>query len=188
MSIRAILTGCLRTTAFLATLFLGLAPLAPVTAMDGAAKCEWGETSLDDEERAMLKLINEYRAKNGKPQLEVSVALTCASEWMAADMAKKDYFNHKDSLGRDPFKRMSALGYDHKTSRGENIASGFRDAATTFELWKNSRGHNATMLKASYRVIGISRVQDAATKVWYWTTDFGGFKDALMAETREETK
>ncbi len=152
------------------------------TAPPAVAKCEAGEPALDAEERAMLKLINEYRAQNGKSTLEFSIALTCASQWMASDMATKDYFNHKDSLGRDPFKRMSALGYDHNTPRGENIASGLRDARATFDLWKSSSGHNATMLKPKYVVIGISRVYSEKAKQWFWVSDFGGKKDALLVD------
>lgn len=148
-------------------------------------KCE---PTLDKEERIMLRLINEYRAQNKKPKLDVSIALTCASKWMSTDMATRNYFNHKDSLGRDPFKRMSALGYDYRTQRGENIAADLSDAERTFNFWKTSPGHNATMLKSSYIVIGISRARGATARDWYWTTDFGGHKDALLEGVTDDAK
>src|SRR5215471_9161822 len=68
--------------------------------------------SLDGEEQTMIRLINEYRAQNGLSQLSASVALTNAAEWMSADMATMNRFDHVDSLGRDPFVRMAAFGYN----------------------------------------------------------------------------
>ena len=62
-----------------------------------------------------------------------------------------------DSAGRDPFVRMTAFGYNYGGYRGENIAAGYNDAARTFNLWRNSPGHNANMLNSNFKVIGISR-------------------------------
>lgn len=142
----------------------------------------WAQTpALDAEEQMMLKLINDYRAQNGLQALRASLALTRAADWMSADMAAKNYFNHTDSQGRDPFVRMAAFGYNYGGYRGENIAAGYDDAARTFNLWRNSPGHNAAMLNANFNVIGISRAYGASsTYRWYWTADFGGFVDATL--------
>ncbi|MCI0388156.1 MAG: CAP domain-containing protein [Acidobacteria bacterium] len=129
----------------------------------------------------MHRLINEYRAQNGKSQLRISASLTRAAEWMSGDMAAKNYFSHTDSQGRDPFARMSAFGYNYPTSRGENLAAGYDDAIRTFNQWKASPGHNSAMLNGNYNVIGIARVFGANTTYkWYWTTDFGGYVDATI--------
>ncbi|HEU4868584.1 MAG TPA: CAP domain-containing protein, partial [Actinomycetota bacterium] len=134
--------------------------------------------ALDSEEAAFCTLINNYRATKGLPALMVSESLTNASEWHSTDMANKNYFSHTDSLGRDPFKRMTALGYGYSTYRGENIAAGNATAAATFDQWKNSSGHNANMLNANYKVIGIGKAYNAAAAYRnYWTTDFGGVVD-----------
>ena len=142
----------------------------------------WAQTStLDSEEQTVLKLINDYRAQNGLNPLRASLALTRSADWMSADMAAKNYFNHTDSSGRDPFVRMTAFGYNYGGYRGENIAAGYNDAARTFNLWRNSPGHNAAMLNANFNVIGISRAYGAlSTYKWYWTTDFGSFVDATL--------
>lgn len=142
----------------------------------------WAQTpSLDTEEQAVLRLINEYRAQNGLNSLRISIALTRAADWMSADMAARNYFNHTDSQGRDPFVRMTAFGYNYGGYRGENIAAGYSDAARTFNLWRNSPSHNAAMLNANFNVIGISRANNqSSTYKWYWTTDFGGFVDATF--------
>lgn len=137
--------------------------------------------TIDAEEQGVLKLINDYRAQNGLGALRVSAALTRAADWMSADMAAKNYFKHTDSAGRDPFTRMAAFGYGYNTFKGENIAAGYGDAARTFNLWRNSPSHNAAMLNPNFNVLGISRAYSAnSTYKWYWTTNFGGFVDALL--------
>ncbi|MGE0127248.1 MAG: CAP domain-containing protein [Blastocatellales bacterium] len=129
----------------------------------------------------MLRLINEYRAQNGLSQLSASIAITRAAEWHSADMAARNYFNHIDSQGRNPFVRMAAFGYNYQTHMGENIAAGYNDAVRTFNQWRNSAGHNATMLNPNFRVIGIARANGASSIYkWYWVTDFGGYVDATI--------
>ncbi len=135
--------------------------------------------ALDAEEAAFCRSVNAYRAQNGLPALRVSTSLANAATWHTNDMAQKNYFSHTDSLGRDPFKRMTAFGYGYSTSKGENIAAGNATAAGTFAQWKASAGHNKNMLSSSYKVIGISRSYSAtSTYKWYWNTDFGGYADA----------
>lgn len=137
--------------------------------------------SLDSEEQIMLKMINDYRAQNGLGRLAVSAALTRVADWMGTDMSTKNYFSHNDSLGRDPFVRMAAFGYTYPTTKGENLAAGYNDAARTFNQWKTSPGHNAAMLNGAFKVIGLGRIYGAnSTYKWYWTTEFGGHVDALL--------
>jgi uncharacterized protein YkwD len=160
--------------AFLLTA-VSAALLAPVMAPSSA----FAAVALDPEEAAFCGLINNYRASKGLPALMVSEALTNASEWHSTDMATKNYFSHTDSLGRDPFKRMTAFGYGYSTYRGENIAAGNATAQATFDQWKNSSGHNANMLNANYKVIGIGKATTTtSTYKNYWTTDFGGVVDS----------
>lgn len=137
--------------------------------------------ALDAEEQMVLKLINDYRGQNGLTPLRVSLALTRAADWMSADMAAQNYFNHTDSQGRDPFTRMAAFGYNYPSTRGENIAAGYNDAARTFNLWRTSPSHNAAMLNPAFNVIGISRAYNQLSIYrWYWTTDFGSFVDTII--------
>ncbi len=137
--------------------------------------------TLDAEEQAFLKLINDYRAANGLGTLQVSLSLSTAADWMSNDMATKGYFSHTDSTGRDSFTRMKSFGYTFNTWLGENIAAGYSDAANTFNQWKNSPGHNANMLLPDFKVIGIGRVTNlGAYYRYYWTTDFGGTVDTIL--------
>jgi uncharacterized protein YkwD len=140
-----------------------------------------GTAALDAEEIAFLGLINDYRVQNGLSPLQLSVALTKSSDWMSTDMATTGNFSHTDTQGRDPSARMEAFGYDTSNWWGENIAGGNATAQATFTQWKNSPGHNANMLGANYKVIGIARVQNPSSAYgWYWTTDFGGIVDETI--------
>ncbi len=134
--------------------------------------------NLDIEERALLSLINEYRAARGVQPLRLSQTLTRCAEWMTSDMAANSYFDHTDSTRRDPFKRMAAFGYSYKGQRGENVAAGFSDAARIFSLWQSSPPHHKAMLEPNYRVIGLARAQSAHTGLrWVWVADFGSYVD-----------
>jgi len=132
-------------------------------------------SALDGEEQAFLGLINQYRAQNGLGGLSLDGQLNAASKWMSEDMGANNYFSHTDSLGRDPFTRMAAFGYNYNTWKGENLAAGSEGAQAAFDLWKNSSGHNANMLNGNFTVIGIGRAYTGGSSFgWYWTTDFGG--------------
>lgn len=139
--------------------------------------------SLDSEEIAFCTLINDHRAANGLAPLKVSQLLNNSSDWHTDDMAAKNYFSHTDSLGRDPFARMSAFGYTFNTDKGENIAAGNTTALATFNQWKNSPGHNANMLNPNFKVMGIARSNNtASTYNWYWNNSFGGLVDSSAVD------
>jgi uncharacterized protein YkwD len=138
-----------------------------------------GTPLLDADELAFLTKINQYRASLGKPALRVSVALTRASNYHSKDMADHNWFAHNSSDGTETFTRVRRY-YNYNTYYGENIAVGYPDAAAVFTGWKNSPGHDANMKSANFTVIGISKVIDASGRAW-WTTDFGGYKDAILS-------
>ncbi|MEX0682977.1 MAG: CAP domain-containing protein [Dehalococcoidia bacterium] len=130
---------------------------------------------MDSEEQTFLNTLNGYRAQNGLGPLSLDSQLNDVARWMANDMASHNYFSHTDSLGRDPFARMDAMGYSYNTYRGENLVAGTEGAQASLEMWKGSPGHNANMLSPNYTVIGIARAYDATSAFgWYWATEFGG--------------
>ncbi len=146
-----------------------LAGIRPATSAPAAA------VTLDSSEQQFLSLINEYRGGQGLPTLALDPQLEAASRWMSADMATNDYFSHYDSLGRDPFQRMAASGYDYNVWKGENLAAGTASAQVAFDLWKASPGHNSNMTNPNFVGIGIARAYGPDSGLgWYWTTDFGG--------------
>jgi uncharacterized protein YkwD len=133
------------------------------------------DTSIDSEEQAFIDTLNQYREDNTLPPLLIDPSLQASADWMSADMGQKSYFDHTDSTGRDPWTRMCDFGYCYNTWKGENIAAGYVTAADVFQGWKWSPGHNANMLGANYRVMGLARVFTQGSPFgWYWTNDFGG--------------
>ncbi len=138
------------------------------------------DAGLDAEERVFLQKLNEYRTANGLAPLQVSVALTRASEAHAQDMATQNYFAHDSIDGTTWSARIKKL-YAYATYIAENIAAGNAGGDATFTQWKSSPGHDANMKGTNYRVIGIARAYNAsATYRWYWVTDFGGYVDEVM--------
>jgi len=130
--------------------------------------------SPDQEERAFLDLINDYRRKNGAGALSLEDHLGAAAEHHSRDMAKKNYFSHKLSNGDTPEKNIERFGYTHWTFMGENIAAGFETADKVFAAWKHSKEHDKNMRSKNFQDIGIGRAYDKNSKYgWYWTTTFG---------------
>ena len=133
--------------------------------------------ALDTEESTFLTLINNYRAANGAPALTISYTLTKSSAWKSYDLGANAYFAH-DDLNRTWVQRVVACGYTASGYIGENIAAGYQSAQAVFDAWRNSPGHNANMLNATYHAIGIGREYVAGSPYgWYWTTDFGAVAD-----------
>jgi len=158
---------------FLGAVLLALTVIAPPAPANTAR-------AASSEEEALLQLINEYRQANGLTTLAMSPTLYNAASWMSNDMASNDYFSHIDSLGRDPFQRMAAFGYNHNTWRGENLASGATSPQQALELWKASPSHNEVLLNPNFRVAGLAvAYSSTATYCCYWTADFGGYDDML---------
>src|ERR1039457_6624051 len=150
-----------------------------------------GTPTLDSEEWAFLPLINNYRAQNGAGQLQVSVSLTNAAKWMSQDMAANNYLNHTDSTGRTTGARLADFGYGY-TPWGEDLAGGYAAAQDVFTAWQTgcdpdasgtcTYAHRTMMLEPSLQVIGMARCYGPTSAYgWYWTADFGGVVDAVIA-------
>ena len=127
------------------------------------------------ETRRFLALLNRYRAQKGLRPLEIDKKLQRAAQWMSDDMADKNYLDHRDSKGRDPFQRMADFGYKYNTDKAENVAAGQKTAAEALESWQTSKNHNRNMLDPHFTVIGIGFSYGKQSRYgWYWATSFGG--------------
>jgi uncharacterized protein YkwD len=141
--------------------------------------------SYSSQEIAFVKLLNEYRESKGLEPLLVSDELSEAGDRHCFDMGTYSFFDHYTqeskwfSSGASPWDRMAASGYDYVTTKGENIAAGYSTASAVFAGWKASSGHNANMLSAKFKVVGVSLVNVSGSPYgYYWTTDFGGYIDS----------
>lgn len=166
------LTGAL--SAFLVLLGALAWTVAAQPAADALNNCNVDDLTVDGEEQAFLRLINDYRARNGIAPLALDSALNRAAAWMATDLSLRSGFAHTDSLGRSPWVRMPDCGV--AVPGGENLAAGtnYSSAQAALDAWINSPTHRELMLASDFKVIGIARAFSAgSTYGWYWVTDFG---------------
>jgi uncharacterized protein YkwD len=147
---------------------------------------------LDAAGQTTVCLLNRERARAGLPALHVNGLLSAASLEHSRDMVRQRYFDHTSLDGRTVSDRLHAVGYARgfSASAGENIAFGYAKASTPaaiVQLWMNSPGHRADILRRSFTEIGIGiatgapelpafKQQDSAT----YTTDFGGVPDPTL--------
>jgi uncharacterized protein YkwD len=82
------------------------------------------------------------------------------------DMKQKNYFSHTAPDGSSPGDRVTRAGYKWR-SYGENIAKGYANEKDVMDGWLNSEGHCKNIMNASFKEMGVARV-DA-----YWTQVFG---------------
>jgi hypothetical protein len=135
---------------------------------------------LNEDEAALLALINDYRLQNGLSTLKVSPTLSAAARWMSEDMAEHGYLGHTDSLGRLPPQRIVAFGYTQASLWGEIIQGGSDTPEGAFEAWRHSSGHNDIMLTDGFVVAGVGKAYNPQSWYgWFWTVDFGDYDDSL---------
>lgn len=126
----------------------------------------------------VLGYVNEYRreantnAVNGvtdRKDLVLDSNLTIAACARAMEMAYGNKFSHTRPNGSSCFSILSEMGISY-VACGENIAYGQTSAKSVSTTWKNSSGHYANMIDASYGKIGIGVINFRGT--YYWVQMF----------------
>jgi uncharacterized protein YkwD len=208
MNTTATPTAATELTAGVSTVPVAAAAAVPATVATPASDPVTSEVAAPAEpgveysavELEFVRLLNDYRAGQGLEPLLLSDVLTVAADRHSSDMAAYGFVNHytgyyrtsggKDralkgtrsdyfATGADPVERMTACGYDYSTAMGENLAAGYKTAAEALKGFKASATHNANLLSADYKVIGVALVYDGDSEFgFYLTTDFGGYVDS----------
>ncbi|MFF0031692.1 CAP domain-containing protein [Streptomyces avermitilis] len=117
----------------------------------------------------VLKLVNEERATAGCSPVAANSALSQLAGAFSEDMAARDFFDHTDPSGNDPWDRAATAGVTGLG--GENIARGQATAEAVMESWMNSPGHRANILNCDFTTLGVG-VHFGSGGPW-WTQDFG---------------
>jgi hypothetical protein len=74
---------------------------------------------------------------------------------------------------------MADSGYTYNAWKGENLAAGSDTPQLTFQLWRDSPGHNANMLNPDFVVVGLAKAYGSDSSYgWYWAAEFGGYDEA----------
>jgi uncharacterized protein YkwD len=121
-----------------------------------------------------VKLLNAFRAENGKNPVTLNSRLDSAAQRHCQDMVTHNFFSHKGTDGTWVHDRVEDAGYasdEEEWGSGENVAMGFATAQAVFTGWKNSPGHRANMLDGNFKEIGLSRLVRGTT--YYWVNVFG---------------
>ncbi|OEU91420.1 CAP domain-containing protein [Streptomyces oceani] len=120
-------------------------------------------------EAAVLKLVNEERARQGcRPVAHDARLAEFAGKYSVA-MAEGGFFSHTTPDGRSPWDRAEEAGIDNLAA--ENIARGQADAEAVMAGWMDSPGHRANILNCDYRTMGVG-AHFADGGPW-WTQNFG---------------
>jgi uncharacterized protein YkwD len=136
-------------------------------------------------EEEVLALVNASRAQPAdcgvEGQFQPAAALTmdpilrCSARLQSLDMFEREFFDHVNPDGVDPFERMSDAGFSG-SYLGENIAQGQRTPEDVMADWMESDGHCANIMRPEFTSIGVGFDPGAQTrggKSNFWTQNFG---------------
>jgi uncharacterized protein YkwD len=143
-----LLTLALTRIAFTAAVVLVLALPAGARAGPG----------LNGTERAVIRELNDVRARHGLRHLRPSRALGRAADQHSRDMLRRDFFDHSSSDGT-PFDRRVRRHADARHV-GETLAAIGRrhgGAGAVVRMWMRSPPHRAILLSGEFRRVGIAR-------------------------------
>jgi len=126
----------------------------------GCAKEAEQEEYVSEEEKEVIRLVNEERAKAGVAPLEMDLSLMRSCEIRAEELTV--LFSHDRPNGTSCF---SVIEFDSKAS-GENIAYGQPNASAVMATWMNSAGHRANILNPNFTHIGAGYIYKNNTTYW----------------------
>ncbi len=111
--------------------------------------------------REMFVALNDYRASKGLLKLSYSKVLEKAANGQALDMYERDFFDHTNPDGDGPAERALAAGFCRAWYIGENLAWNQQSVPAVQTAWENSPGHNANMINANFRYVGMGYYMSA---------------------------
>lgn len=124
------------------------------------------EFKLSDDEKTILDLTNQERARQSLPALKPHPLLFKAAREHTENMARLGRLSHSLN-GTQPHQRIRETGYVSFGS-GENIASGRSfPAREAFDAWMSSSGHRRNILNGTYGEIGIGVATNERGETYY---------------------
>lgn len=109
--------------------------------------------NISEFEQEIFTLTNEQRQKNGVAPLTFSNEIAAVARAHSKDMNDRNFFDHNNPDGLNPFQRMQIGGISFSTA-GENIAGG-QTPSIMMTNWMNSPGHKANILSPAFHKIGV---------------------------------
>ncbi|WP_375461460.1 CAP domain-containing protein [uncultured Enterovirga sp.] len=131
---------------------------AAILAGRGTTAAPRKPTAGNDAARA-AQLISAIRQAAGLPPVSVDRKLTAAAEYQARSVAAAGSLSHGDFAGR-----VRSFGIAGAVA--ENLAYGSDDVAGAIAQWQGSAPHQANLLMAGARRIGLGRADSGSTRYW----------------------
>jgi uncharacterized protein YkwD len=118
---------------------------------------------------AAASMITGYRTARGLSPVTVDPRLNKMAADQARAMAAVDQVSHDVRGGGKFEKRLAASGFDAGIAV-ENVGAGYRTLAEAFSGWRDSKSHNANMLKPGVTRLGIGTAYAPSSKYKvYWS-------------------
>jgi uncharacterized protein YkwD len=148
-----------------------------------AAVAGWDEEAAALEEEVLV-LVNEARetarscgnkAFGKAGPLVMEPHLRCAARLHSVDMIERDFFDHVDPDGGQPWDRAEAAGYEWQLV-GENIAQGYETAESVMAGWLKSPGHCSNIMEPGFTDFGVGYEYGGSSQgieLHTWTQVFG---------------
>lgn len=142
-------------------------PGLPSTGQAPGSSAPNPSSDLAQMEQDAFAATNAFRRREGKPNFVLDPLMSSVARAHSADMGKRDYFDHDNPDGQDPFERMRAAGVSFGAG-AENIymTSGQGSAQGAIDAWDKSPGHHANMV-GNYRRIGIGISRDGGNGTYF---------------------
>ena len=114
-------------------------------------------------------MISQYRRAHGLSAVKTDAKLTAVAVRQAQAMARAGVLDH-DVAG----SFVSRIAGANTDSAAENIAAGTKTWTDTLQIWKESAGHNANLLRAGADSLGVAvAYNDNSPYKAYWTMVIG---------------
>ncbi|MBR6790292.1 MAG: hypothetical protein IKM31_05420 [Oscillospiraceae bacterium] len=122
-------------------------------------------------EQEVLSRINDVRAKEGLPPLQLSDKLCAASEQRSKERAAIGSLEHTRPDGSQWWTILGEYGVSNLHGTAENLASGMNTAKAAVKAWVESPTHKHAIL-GNYQYMGVGIAKKGG--VTYWTQLFSG--------------
>ena len=119
----------------------------------------------------VLNLVNQLRAEVGVAPLSLDSTLCQAANTRAVEISQDNCFSQTRPNGTSCFTVLDDYGISYMAT-GENIAAGYATPADVVAGWKNSEGHYANMINASYTKLGVGFYNSGSGYGTHWTQLF----------------
>jgi uncharacterized protein YkwD len=106
----------------------------------------------------VLRIMNEYRAQEALPPLDLEKRLAQAAGDRMQHMEDEGYWSHTSPEGMSPFTWVKVRAYPF-SKVGENLATGFETARVLVDSWMESPGHRANIMSPDFEDVGISIIE-----------------------------